>query len=277
MPSYKRFLTNSVIAVLLVVFTGIAGAQTNEYYDSSGAPTARSSLSSATIRIEFDSIEAGFVKLPTLAANENKPIFVNSGGTAMEAKSVTDANTLLGTELTANKDASGGYPGLTLFKINFKNALNTVTSFFTNANTSARTYTFQDRDGTIADNTDLATINAALALKADAADVTAGIGVDQSWVDWAMPGAERELGTIYQNTTGKPIQVNVTAMTPSGLSVTVGLKAGAASPPTAWADLAFFGSTSQHVQMSAIIPPSHYYQAYISDANVLPLRWSELR
>ena len=60
-------------------------------------------------------------------------------------------------EAVANKDASNGYVGLTLFKINFKNVLNTFTSFFTNANTAARTYTFQDRDGTIADNTDLAT------------------------------------------------------------------------------------------------------------------------
>ncbi|MEK7569033.1 MAG: hypothetical protein AAB497_02885 [Patescibacteria group bacterium] len=59
-------------------------------------------------------------------------------------------------ENVAQKDATGGYAGLTLFKINFKNALNTITSFFTNANTVARTYTFQDRDGTIADNTDLA-------------------------------------------------------------------------------------------------------------------------
>ena len=60
-------------------------------------------------------------------------------------------------ENSANKDASDGYTGLTLFKINFKNALNTIISFFTNANTVARTYTFQDRDGTIADDTDLAT------------------------------------------------------------------------------------------------------------------------
>jgi len=59
-------------------------------------------------------------------------------------------------EATANKDATGGYAGLTLFKINFKNAANTFTNFFTNASTAARTYTFQDRDGTIADNTDLA-------------------------------------------------------------------------------------------------------------------------
>src|SRR6185369_6575304 len=58
-------------------------------------------------------------------------------------------------EVAANKDATGGYAGLTLYKINFKNAANTFTSFFTNTNTAARTYTFQDRDGTIADNTDL--------------------------------------------------------------------------------------------------------------------------
>jgi len=58
-------------------------------------------------------------------------------------------------ELLANKDATGGYVGLTLFKINFKNVLNTFISFFTNSNTAARTYTFQDRNGTIADDTDL--------------------------------------------------------------------------------------------------------------------------
>jgi hypothetical protein len=49
------------------------------------------------------------------------------------------------------KDGTGGVAGLTLFKINFKNAANSIISFFTNANTVARTYLFQDRDGTIAD------------------------------------------------------------------------------------------------------------------------------
>jgi len=72
-------------------------------------------------------------------------------------------------ENTANKDAAGGYTGLTLFKINFKNALNTIISFFTNANTAARTYTFQDRDGTIADDTDLATKQNTLTNSADLA------------------------------------------------------------------------------------------------------------
>ncbi len=59
-------------------------------------------------------------------------------------------------ENSASKDTTGGYAGLTLYKIDFKNAANTFTNFFTNATTAARTYTFQDRDGTVADNTDLA-------------------------------------------------------------------------------------------------------------------------
>lgn len=60
-------------------------------------------------------------------------------------------------EVLTNKDATGGYVGLTLFKINFKNVANTFTSFFTNTNTAARTYTFQDRNGTIIDTTNLVT------------------------------------------------------------------------------------------------------------------------
>ena len=52
-------------------------------------------------------------------------------------------------ENVSNKDASGGYVGLTSFKTNFWNLLGTVKSFFTNSNTAVRTYFFQDRDGTI--------------------------------------------------------------------------------------------------------------------------------
>lgn len=55
----------------------------------------------------------------------------------------------------SEKDQSNGYTGLTLLKINFMNALGTIKSFFTNENTVARTYTFQNRNGTIADDTDL--------------------------------------------------------------------------------------------------------------------------
>lgn len=85
-----------------------------------------------------------------------------------------------GYQATSGKDTSGGYAGLTLFKINFKNAANTVTSFFTNANTAARTYTFKDYDCTIP-----GVVSDSLILKSTEA---AGIMVDEtnpahSWSD----------------------------------------------------------------------------------------------
>lgn len=62
-------------------------------------------------------------------------------------------------EALANKDATGGYVGLTLFKINFKNAANTLTNFLTNATTVARTWIFPDKDGTVAMTSDITGIN----------------------------------------------------------------------------------------------------------------------
>jgi hypothetical protein len=77
-------------------------------------------------------------------------------------------------EVAANKGASGGYVGMSGFSIAFKNLANTFTSLFQNAATAVRTYTFQDRNGTIADDTDLALkqsiANAASAL-ADGASI----------------------------------------------------------------------------------------------------------
>lgn len=70
-------------------------------------------------------------------------------------KKLTWAN-LKATLLPTWKDVTGGLVGLTLFKINFKNTANTFTSFLTNSNTAVRTYTFQDRNGIIADDSDIA-------------------------------------------------------------------------------------------------------------------------
>lgn len=63
-------------------------------------------------------------------------------------KSLSWAN-IKATLLATWKDVTGGLVGMTLYKINFKNAANTFTSFFTNFNTAARTYTFPDYDGTV--------------------------------------------------------------------------------------------------------------------------------
>ena len=50
--------------------------------------------------------------------------------------------------------------GLTDFKINFRNIADTFTSFLTNANTAARTYTFPDKDGTVAMTSDIPSASA---------------------------------------------------------------------------------------------------------------------
>lgn len=55
-----------------------------------------------------------------------------------------------------SKDASGGVPGLTQFKLNLKNAAGTVTSWFTTAATVARSWTMPDKDGTVAVLSDFA-------------------------------------------------------------------------------------------------------------------------
>ncbi|MDF3073462.1 MAG: hypothetical protein K0S54_1129 [Alphaproteobacteria bacterium] len=53
------------------------------------------------------------------------------------------------------KDASGGFAGLTGFAINLKNAAGTIVSQLVSAATAARTYTFPDKDGTVAMMSDL--------------------------------------------------------------------------------------------------------------------------
>jgi len=133
----------------------------------------------ATLKSYFDTIYATLAS-PTFTGTVTSPAIILSSETASTiasfdasknvkslstatypsltelsyVKGVTSAiQTQLGTkEATANKDASGGYAGLTLFKINFKNVANTFTSFFTNSNTASRTYTFPDRDMTMTDN-----------------------------------------------------------------------------------------------------------------------------
>lgn len=108
-------------------------------------------------------------------------ILKGDGTSISAAIAGTDYQAALGytAENTANKDATGGYAGLTLFKINFKNVANTFTSFLTNTNTAARTYTFQDRNGTIADDTDLS-LKAPLASPTFTGTVTVPTPVNQT-------------------------------------------------------------------------------------------------
>jgi hypothetical protein len=102
--------------------------------------------------IEID----GYQKLITTPTNDNIAITDANGQTKDGGKKISDL------EQIVNKDATGGYTGLTLFKINFKNVANTFTSFFTNSNTASRTYTFPDVDGTIITTGDTSSITSSM-------------------------------------------------------------------------------------------------------------------
>jgi hypothetical protein len=121
----------------------------NEFYTKTGAPSTSSAGTSATIRGEFAAIEAGFNKFPELSTNAGKALAINASGTGVEAVAAAAGG--------AGKDESDGFPGLTLFKINIKNAANTLTNFFTNATTAPRTWTLPDKDGTVAMTSDIPT------------------------------------------------------------------------------------------------------------------------
>lgn len=92
----------------------------------------------------------------------------------------TTAGTLAGKESTSNKDATGGYAGLTLFKLNLRNAANTVTSWFTTGATAARTWTMPDKSGTVAMTSDVHDVSAKTPVDADE------MGIMDSAASWVQ-------------------------------------------------------------------------------------------
>jgi hypothetical protein len=75
-------------------------------------------------------------------------------------------------ELNTNKNISGGYAGLTLFKLNLKNALGTITSWFTTSATVARTWTLPDKDGTVAMLSDIPAVDNSIEIDINFQDLT---------------------------------------------------------------------------------------------------------
>ena len=127
----------------------------NEYYDSTGVPQP-GAFSSAAMRAEFALVKAGFDKLPTLLGNAGEVMRVNSTGTALDTATLADIVSAIAAEMAADKNASNGYAGLEDWKVQLMNNAGTIMSYLQNEVTAARAWTLQDRDGTLADNTDLA-------------------------------------------------------------------------------------------------------------------------
>jgi len=121
----------------------------NEFYQATGVPADNARAVSSPMRSEFDAIENGCDKLPGVAGNNNRGVMVNSDADGLISVTPATYVSTIGTILSAAKDAIDGFVGKTLQKINFKNALGTITSFFSNSNASARTYTFPDQSGIV--------------------------------------------------------------------------------------------------------------------------------
>lgn len=56
----------------------------NDYYDSTGAPVTSSSVASSPIRNQYNLIEDGFDKMPTLVGNGGRAVVVKSDGSKLE-------------------------------------------------------------------------------------------------------------------------------------------------------------------------------------------------
>lgn len=92
------------------------------------------------------------------------------------------------------------------------------------------------------------------------------LGVGQAWQD--VTGSRAAL-TTYQNTTGRPIMVNIVGRAPGGRLLRVSTDNFASNDVT----VAITDGTSSNDLLSAVIPPGHYYQ--LGDITVSS--WSELR
>ncbi len=166
-----------------------------------------------------------------LTAGNGVTINQTAGGAiTVSVPNLSGSNTgdqdLSGKQDVSAKDASGGYAGLTLFKINFRNVANTFTSFFTNSNTAARTYTYQDKDYTVAGIDDINTTNFSGTL----AKANGGTGVTTSTIVAQVVSTETGAvatgaglipadDTIPQNTNGD--QYMSLAITPKNASSTL--------------------------------------------------------
>lgn len=128
-------------------FTGTPAAPTAAV----GTNTTQVATTAFTIAEIPNQIHAATDKATPVDADE-LPLIDSAASNALKKLTWSNLKTTLAStfESLTNKDATGGYAGLTLFKINFKNVANTFTSYFTNTNTASRTYTFQDKTGTIA-------------------------------------------------------------------------------------------------------------------------------
>ena len=96
----------------------------------------------------------------------------------------------------------------------------------------------------------------------DTGNIDAGLGSGQTW-----QSPSRAWYVIYQNTTGKPIQVSLG----TGAQNTLGLRAG----PTS-GNLIMIAAAAYYSSFQCVIPDGYYYEAYNINGGSVSY-WLELR
>lgn len=96
-------------------------------------------------------------------------------------------------------------------------------------------------------------------------DTTSDLGWGQTWQDVR---ASRVVGTSYQNTTGKPIQVIITHFGNYG-TIQV------SSNNSTWIDVGYLGGSGAYSAGASFVVPNNYY--YRQSGGTLASVWAELR
>ncbi len=147
---------------------------------ATGAAAIEPSVPAGTIKLGFISVFGASVidsgSTPSIEKStivDNDRLIINDSDDSFSKKGIKFLNlkntlTLFFEALFLTQTTNQNISGIKTFltgKFGLRNVANTFTSFFTNTNTASRTYTLQNRDGILLDNTDLSTINTALATK----------------------------------------------------------------------------------------------------------------
>ena len=96
------------------------------------------------------------------------------------------------------------------------------------------------------------------------------LGVDQTWQDMT---SSRALNTTYQNTTGRPIFIGVSAIVENGKTMSLLVSPNSDMSSSVTVDRT--SDINDPTGVSAIIPNNIYYKASV--ANASGLYWAELR
>jgi hypothetical protein len=97
------------------------------------------------------------------------------------------------------------------------------------------------------------------------------LGVDQTWQD---VGSSRAIGTIYQNTTGRPIIVSILGSPSSGGFTFFDVSTNNFS---SYVSISGARDHDGYSEMGGVIPSSHYYRLRISSGGMVFSKWAELR